>query len=132
MGMFDDLRCHYPLPVDGANDLHYQTKDLDCQMDAVEIRADGTLWHEAYETRVEETDEAPMGIWIHRDNKRWEHVPLTGEVRFYTSLRREQPSGWIEWSAYFKAGALQQMNLVKHELPPAAGAVDPHVGVTRD
>lgn len=40
MGMFDDLRCHYPLPREGANALAYQTKDTPAQwMDLYEIRA---------------------------------------------------------------------------------------------
>lgn len=115
MGMFDDLTCRYPLPVAGANDLAYQTKDLECAMDQYEIREDGTLWHEDYDSRWEESDDAPLGVWWHRDNKRWEIVPLTGEVRFYTSLRNERPYGWLEWSAYFKSGALQQVNLIRHD-----------------
>lgn len=31
MGMFDNIKCKYPLPVDGANALDYQTKDTDAQ-----------------------------------------------------------------------------------------------------
>ena len=31
MGMFDDIKCKYPLPVEGANALDYQTKDTDAQ-----------------------------------------------------------------------------------------------------
>jgi hypothetical protein len=130
MGMFDDLRCQYPLSVEGANALGYQTKDLLCVMDQYELRVDGTLWHEEYDTRVEESPEAFFGVWLHRDNKRWEQVRLTGEVRFYASLggRGGMPEcGWIEWSAYFKDGGLQQLNLVTHELPHAVAAVDPHV-----
>jgi hypothetical protein len=47
MGMFDYVKCHYPLPVKGAEDLIYQTKDTPSQwLDMYEIRADGTLWHE--------------------------------------------------------------------------------------
>lgn len=131
MGMFDYLRCHYPLTVEGANERVYQTKDLECDVDQYEIREDGSLWHQNYDTRVEETPEAPLGIWIHRDNERWEQVKLTGEVRFYDSLRKTQPCGWIEWSAYFVDGALKELHLVAHELPESVDAVDPHV-VTRE
>ena len=47
MGMFDDIKCKYPLPLDGANALDYQTKDTDAQnLDNYEIREDGTLWLE--------------------------------------------------------------------------------------
>jgi hypothetical protein len=128
MGMFDDLRCRYPLPVPGANDLDYQTKDLECVMDKYEIREDGGLWHEAYEASVEVTDVAPLGFYVHRNNRRWEPEMLTGEVCFYASLepRGGMPEcGWIEWSAYFKDGRIQQLNLLRHELPQSADAVDP-------
>jgi hypothetical protein len=112
MGMFDTLRCSYPLPLAGANDLEYQTKSLNCQMERYELRADGTLWRE--------TD----------DGVQEQELP-TREVRFYEWL---EPDGWLEWSAYFKAGILQQINLIEHtpKLPPlesatTADAVDPHV-----
>ena len=31
MGMFDEITCKYPLSVEGANDLVFQTKDTDAQ-----------------------------------------------------------------------------------------------------
>lgn len=114
MGMFDNIKCKYPLPVDGANDLNYQTKCTPAQqLDNYEIREDGTLWHETYDNRFENTTEAPLGFYIHRDNERWELIDITGEVRFYTLLPPKH-SGWIEWSAYFVAGKLNQLHLVEH------------------
>ena len=104
MGMYDNLRCHYPLPIDSANDRLYQTKDLDCLMNDYEIREDGTLWHMAYDEPVE----------------------MTGEVRFYELLLEPgqdlndhtRESGWIEWSAYFVKGKLAQgPHLIQHKLP---------------
>jgi hypothetical protein len=51
MGMFDDLRCEYPLPAEGANALSYQTKDTPAQwMELYIIGADGRLMHEEYDT----------------------------------------------------------------------------------
>jgi hypothetical protein len=100
MGMFDELRCLYPLPLAGANALTYQTKSLNSFMEFYEIRTDGTLWH-----RLNDGEEY------------WEQSLITGEVRFYDWL---EPDGWIEWSAYFKRGAVQQINLIEHitKLPP--------------
>jgi hypothetical protein len=50
MGMFDHLKCKYPLPDAGDNDLEYQTKDTPAQfLDNYEIRADGSLWHLDYD-----------------------------------------------------------------------------------
>ena len=112
--MYDELKCHYPLPLERANERTYQTKDLDCLMDHYEIREDGTLWHEIYDTRFEKTDGSPFGFYLHRDNKRWEPVLFSGALDFYTFS--DNDVGWLEWSAYFKDGTLQQVNLVRHEL----------------
>lgn len=142
MGMFDDIRCKYPLPVDGANALDYQTKDTPMQfLDLYEIQEDGTLWHETYDTE----DHSEAAKWqaanpgkelpeklnglaslcgcATRVNKRWESVPdFTGEIRFYTHIEDRQPyneGGWVEWSSYFVGGKLQQLHLVEHRLPGA-------------
>jgi len=130
MGMFDEITCKYPLPYDGANALIYQTKSTPSQwLDRYEIREDGTLWHEVYDT--EDQSEAAkwkaanpgkelpetMKGWrsfvaaMARVNKRWLPVSdFIGELRFYTT---PVPGGWLEWSAYFKDGKLVSMNQVK-------------------
>ena len=49
MGMYDELRCHYPLPVEGANARDYQTKDTPCQyLNHYEITTDGVLRHKEW------------------------------------------------------------------------------------
>lgn len=114
MGMYDELVCKYPLPLKNANAYTFQTKDLDSMMDHYEIREDGTLWHEAYESRVEVNDDAPLGMWLHRDNKRWEPVTLTGEVRFYEFIAGAPgDANWIEFSAYYVKGALKHIETIK-------------------
>src|SRR4051812_2228837 len=102
MGMFDDLRCEYPLPADGANALSYQTKDTPNQcLDQFVICADGTLCEE-----------------IRKDGgKRLEPVAdFLGELRFYTfekdGLDPRDPGAWVEWSSYFVGGKLQQVHLI--------------------
>ena len=116
MGMFDYLKVQFPLPESGANDLCYQTKDTPAQRcDRYEFRADGTLWHEAYDTRVEVTDKSLFGFFLHQENKRWEQVHFTGEIRFYTFWNERDQKGWIEWSSYFREGQLQQLNLIRFE-----------------
>ena len=104
MGLFDDLRCHYPLPIEGANALDYQTKDTPAQfLDRYEIRADGTLWHYAYEIEAD-PDEADR---LHRSrrNRSWEPVEhFTGEIVFYSDTDEGK---WLEFSAYFVRGKLK-------------------------
>ncbi len=139
MGMFDELRCRYPLPVEGANSLEYQTKDTPAQlMDLYEIREDGTLWHEDYD--IEDHSEAQKWRVANPDrelpdelkglkglvgcasrvNNRWERVlDFTGEICFYARLRSDHTS-WIEWSSYFEHGRLSRLNLICHDMPTEA------------
>lgn len=56
MGMFDDVRVEYPLPDKEAQDDDFQTKDLDCLMDAYVITKDGRLVKHEWDT--EETPQA--------------------------------------------------------------------------
>ena len=56
MGMYDELRCHYPLPVEGANARDYQTKDTPCQyLNHYEITTDGVLRHKVIGPLTRET-----------------------------------------------------------------------------
>lgn len=108
MGMFDYLKCKYPLPGVGDNDLQYQTKDTPAQMiDHYEIRADGSLWHLNYDIE-DRSDPNAQGIArlfgiLGRVNERWEPVPFTGEIRFYCYVSEIQCT---EFSAYFVNGML--------------------------
>ena len=71
--------------------MEWQSKDTPAQfLDLYEIREDGTLWHEEYDERFEETPEAPLGFYIHRENKRWISVPITGEIEIHTIQRSIQ------------------------------------------
>lgn len=121
MGMFDEIRCLYPLPLDGANARTYQTKDTPAQFtDLYEIREDGTLWHENYDLE-DQSDPTKTGIerifgMCARVNERWEPVDFTGEIRFYDFVKEtlDHADGWIEWSAYFTKGKLVALNLIEN------------------
>lgn len=100
MGMFDYVRCQYPLPVAGANDLEYQTKDTPAQdLDHYEIHADGSLWHQ-----------------VSYEPERWEFEPYSDTLEFYTDFHGD----WLEFSATFKNGTLQSLEVVRK---PSQGLV---------
>jgi hypothetical protein len=137
MGMFDYIRCKYPLPVEGANALEYQTKDTPRQWcDQYEIREDGTLWFRDYDVE----DRSELALWKKANpgaepteemknspskafmgsmtsvNHRWIHESgFTGELRFYT-FPIQPTTGWIEWTADFKEGRTREIVLVEHRL----------------
>jgi len=120
MGMFDQIICRYPLPIPGANDLDYQTKSLDCVLDDLEIREDGSLWKEHYDVE-DHSDPKANGIAsvfgsMARVNLRWEPEPYTGEICFHTSLGKDH-SGWIDFSAWFADGKIKEVSVLQHRVP---------------
>lgn len=117
MGLFDELRCERELPAPNCEGMLFQTKDTPSQyMDLYVIRADGTLWREVYDTedRSDPNAEGLLRLFgmATRVNKRWEQESeFTGEIRFYESVGE----AWVEFSAYFLRGNLQQLNLIADE-----------------
>ena len=115
MGMFDYFRCRYPLPIEGAAALEFQTKDTSAQMlDLYELRHDGSLWHQAYDIE-DRCDPNAEGVARFLGcatcvNKRWERDTMTGEVRFYTSNIADE---WFEFAAHFVGGQLERMEVIE-------------------
>ena len=116
--MFDDLKCLYPLPVEVDKNTIFQTKSLVCWLDQYEIREDGTLWHEEYDTEDRSNPEAEgLAKFIGRlarVNKRWVKETLTGEVVFYNSKVGE-------FSAYFVDGNLKELHQLHNRYPNESG-----------
>jgi len=97
MGLFDMVKCEYPLGVDGANEAHYQTKDTPEQcFETYKIDKDGQLWflHCDYE-------------WINHEvlksvKKKWIIVSdFTGEVFLTGHLEREVGQSGEYGTLYF-------------------------------
>lgn len=105
MGMFDELRCEYPLPDGWQPARLFQTKDTPDQwMATYVLRADGTLWRER---------PAPV-----------EPVAYHGALTFYTSniagasragymTNDETPPWCAEYVALFDHGTLLKLEGAK-------------------
>lgn len=110
MGVFDDLRCKYPLPIPEAQDFVFQTKDTDAQYcDDYELREDGTLWRECYDSEIIIDPSSPLGMRQDRRNIRWEQEVVTGEVCFYHLVKDESRHLWYEFQAWFRDGVLKEI-----------------------
>jgi hypothetical protein len=97
MGMFDYLTCHYRLPVPGANEREYQTKDTPCQAcNKYEITAEGTLRHQEWPTGAD----AP---WV-------EHPDFAGKLRFCDFSDKNK--GWLEFVATFENGRVSNIIVI--------------------
>ena len=105
MGMYDHIRCLYPLPEPCTE---FQTKDLDSAMDNYEIRADGTLWIETYDVE-DHSDPKAEGLMriagiMTRVNQAWVPTTHTGEVRFYGGSGSDS-----EYRAVFFEGKMRSL-----------------------
>lgn len=97
MGMFDTIHCDYPLENRPEWAETFQTKDLDCLMQAYKITADGELLKMAY-GEIE-----------------WRFHPYRGAVNFYDY--DSASTGWIEYSALFDEGKLLSVKMIHDGSP---------------
>lgn len=87
MGMFDDIRCEMPIPVQWRPLHSWQTKSLGCEMDKYVIRADGLLIREP-------------GGWGHGDVPEMV-IPYHGDIKFHDY---DKELGWLALIARFTEG----------------------------
>lgn len=88
MGMFDHICCEVPLPDGFTGEM--QTKDFDCALGSLLIRADGRLMIEDREWEEVPLEERPNHLFPAMGsrraiNKRWRDLDFHGEFRFYGS-----------------------------------------------
>ena len=101
MGMFDHVRCNFPMPDKEANALNFQTKSMPISLlDDYEITADGRLLHEAYETRHVDDPSSPFGFYMERINRRWEPADFRGELEIHAC----HDGVWYSYLFWFKNG----------------------------
>jgi hypothetical protein len=119
MGMFDDIRCEYPLPLpENQGELTernwrangFQTKSFNNLMDAYCIREDGGLWLQTYgweTTRKGRVRQKP-GDWQPMSS-------YTGTVRFHDFICGSKFDYWVEWAATFVSGRVIELKLQQWE-----------------
>jgi hypothetical protein len=123
MGMFDEIRCEYPLPDSEVQEELFQTKSFENLMDHYTITQDGRLIkHEVKWEPVPEEERPYYGT------PEWDkhpflqlagsikevpvgdvEIPYHGDIRFYTSKETKEPGKreWYEYRARFTEGKVQ-------------------------
>ncbi len=125
MGLYDYLKCEYPLPVELKKDVWCQSKDTPAQwMDTYEIRSDGTIWHQDYDL-IDRGDPKEEGLkrlrgCLHPENKRWVQLKITGEITFGGET---QDGRWVTFSTYFVKGELKEIHLLDGSENESAAAL---------
>ena len=110
MGMYDEIRCEYPLPPSGYRVLPghtFQTKSFECMGDQYTITADGRLI--AYRKRS----------WL-RPAPEGEELACCGDISFYdvVDVRGGAERVWIQYKARFTDGRLSGIEVEDiHDLP---------------
>ncbi len=131
MGMFDRVRCRYPLPH--HQDAEFQTKDLANLvhdepwlggfLDDYEITEDGRLTRHVHEREWREDESSLFGGHLVSVRDWWEEAPdVHGDVRIYTSEGQHGRPGYrrIELRLRFTNGRVEEVEEVEDQ--PARGA----------
>jgi|SRR3989344_9472597 len=94
MGLFDEIKCEYPLPKisETLRKGWFQTKDLGCNLDKYTITKNGNLILRKTKGKV-------------RNVK----IPFHGDIRIYTCTGSQENNNlkWYEFIARFTDGRLQ-------------------------
>ena len=122
VGMFDNVRCRYPLPH--HQDAAFQTKNLARDswlggaLDDYEIMKDGRLRRRMHERKWIKKPASLLGGYFKSIRSWWEKLPdAHGDVFIYTSdgTPGEPRYQWIEFSVRFTNGRVQDVRDVSRE-----------------
>jgi hypothetical protein len=117
MGMFDRIVCKVPLPdTNKISENEFQTKSLDNLLNKYEIREDGTLWIESYEsTYVPDATHFLGGYFSTIEGSiKWTQVSdVHQDIIFYFM---DDDRKWHDYIARFTNGKLQSL-LVREDSP---------------
>ena len=143
MGMFDNLRCEYPLPDAAAQNFDFQTQSLDCLLDDYVITKEGRLvkhyvdWEATPEeerivpedltgsvweglwgrTRVEAGSERDIDTnfhgWLNFCGNRTREIRAINLKTGEDELHPGPPPEWFEYNAKFTGGTLVEITRVR-------------------
>ncbi len=115
MGMFDYIKCEYPLPLTEEikaalpdqdwSEINFQTKSLDCVLENHTIEDDGQIYVERMDRYIDEKgqlQEKEIGI---------EKLEWTGQLLFYFDFFQEEHDLWIEFKALVWKGDIKEIEL---------------------
>ncbi len=133
MGMYDYVKCEYPLPDSRIQDEVFQTKDFDNELATYRITREGRLVYEQVRYELVPEAERPYYGTPEWDKDKWvrlighlKAIPLGdedmryhGNVVFYAFLGEPGQEGyeWFEFQAWFTNGQLEWIRPVTRGKP---------------
>jgi hypothetical protein len=121
MGLYDRVRCEYPLPDPEAEHLEYQTKSTFAPYlkDYIVTRDGRLLCKEGDEWEDEDSNPA---VSAGAENCRWVPVDFRGELEIHTTVKQADESPrWYSYLLWFKdnrVADLQRGNSWGDAMPP--------------
>lgn len=105
MGMYDYLKCEYPLPRPEMQDRIFQTKDTPSQfLDIYVITAEGKLCEPSYDLGWKEDPEAFFGFGFERENHELRELDFSGTIIFYDFEVDGDFATLVDFEALFDRG----------------------------
>ena len=130
MGMFDNIKCELPLPLNKKEqvkfskvnwkDIVFQTKDTDCTLSTYSIRKNGKLYglfvegenirviSEKEEKKIKKQGRFCWPYEFQEKSRKYKFEKFTGDLYFYDSIFDEEGNEyWAEFSGKFVNGVLR-------------------------
>lgn len=125
MGMFDVIKCEYPLPLpedlgecEGLDweEIEFQTKSFGAESAMLNsgifsISGDGQIYLEKFKIKFDEDESHPFGGKNELIPDGVEKQEFTGEVDFYHVHMGKEEDYWMEFKAIFWKGDLKELTL---------------------
>lgn len=116
MGMYDLLKCKYPLPegYEDMQDREFQTKSLECLLDNYTITEDRELWVTQAEREWVEDSSSFLGGYA-KALRTWEEriEDIHGDIYFYDFRDRHNLQDLVTFRARFTHGKLESISVVQ-------------------
>ena len=100
MGLFDTIRCDFPLPDPRLQDVEFQTKSLECAMLRYTITADGRLLRHPGGGLF---DEPPRSPTLEKDVE----LPIHGDIDMHEAWSPAPVKEWVEYTVRFTHGRVE-------------------------
>jgi hypothetical protein len=110
MGLFDDVKCLYPLPWPEAIGGWFQSYDTPAQYcEKYEIRESGELWYRNVVRKFEENPSHPLGFQMAEQSSEWVREMVTGEIELHTYRTFEGAAYSYSVQFWFRDGLVKDM-----------------------
>jgi hypothetical protein len=126
MGLFDDVRCLYPLPWPEAQGGWFQSQYTPAQyLEKYELRENGELWYCDRKREWKEDGHGDLGGCFVTVSQQWVQEKFTGEIEIHAYHSVDGINYWYSVQFWFRDGVVKDAVFDKHQASGQASEVDP-------